>query len=53
MLNWSQRHARLYLNMPQNHEIYGLFLQVLESFRGKIYKKYIPQEMKNGLTLRQ
>ena len=37
MLNWSQRHTRLY--MPQNMKSMG-FLQFFESFRGKIYKKY-------------
>ena len=26
--------------MPRKHEICGVFLQFLESFRGKIYKKY-------------
>ena len=43
--------TRLYL--PQKHEIFGIFLQFFESFRGKIYKIYIPREMKNGLGLRQ
>ena len=43
--------TRLY--MPQKLEMYGFFSQFFESFRGKIYKKYLPREMKNGLSLRQ
>ena len=31
----------------------GFFLKVFESFRRQINKKYIPQEMKNGLSLRE
>ena len=26
--------------MPQKHEIYGYLLQIFESFRGEMYKKY-------------
>ena len=33
--------------MHKKHEIHGFFLQFFESFRGKIYKKYIPEEIKN------
>ena len=32
--------------MPPEHEIYGFFfLQFFDSFRGKVYKIYIPQEI--------
>ena len=33
--------------MHKKHEIHGVFLQFFDSFRGKIYKKYIPEEIKN------
>ena len=44
--------TRVYIchkNMKSMGFLYSFFL----SFRGKIYKIYIPQEMKNGLSLRQ
>ena len=40
------------LCMPQRHEIYGVFLQFLEIFRGKYIWKY-STVMKNGFSLRQ
>ena len=43
--------TRVYI-CHKNVKSMGLFT-VFESFHGKIYKKYIAQEMKNGLSLRQ
>ena len=46
--------TRVYI-CHKNMKSMGLFYSFFESFRGKIYKIYIyiPQEMKNGLSLRQ
>ena len=44
--------TRVYI-CHKNMKSMRFFLQFFESFRGKIYKIYIPQEMKNGLSLRQ
>ena len=34
-------------------EIYRVFFTLLKVFAENIYKKYVPQEMTNGLSLRQ
>ena len=44
--------TRVYI-CHKNMKSMGFFYSFFESFRGKIYKIYIPQEMKNGLSLRQ
>ena len=44
--------TRVYI-CQKNMKSMGFFTVFFESFRGKIYKIYIPQEMKNGVSLRQ
>ena len=44
--------TRIYI-CHKNMKSMGFFLKVFESFHRQINKKYIPQEMKNGLSLRE